>query len=267
MPWWWGIRMPHLHRVLVDKFMNQYYFFAENSPFLQHPLLTPERTAGEIDFILSQLNLSPAARVLDVGCGFGRHSLELARRGYFVVAIDPSAAMIAAAQKRAALANISVDFRPLKGESFTTPQPFDAALCLFTTLGQIFEGEENSALAAQAYNALKPGGKFVVEVPQKEATVQNLRPADKFGQGDRYTTVTRRFNAGDNTVTEIFTVISPEATKTYLLRYRLYSRPELTALLHQAGFSVIASYADYQGAPLSPASPTMLVISAKPERP
>ena len=76
-------------------------FFSPGSPYLDHPLLTPERTAAEIDFVLAQTALPPGARLLDVGCGPGRHSLELARRGYQVMGIDPSGAMIAAAKRTA----------------------------------------------------------------------------------------------------------------------------------------------------------------------
>lgn len=241
-------------------------FFTENSPYLQHPLLTVERTAKEVDFIISQLDLPPMARLLDVGCGFGRHSIALARRGYAVVGIDPSAAMIAAAQAGAELAGVSVDFRQVRGESFTTTQQFDAALCLFTTLGQVSASGENSGLVAQVYQALKSGGRFVVEVPQRETTVRNLKTFEKFGQGDRYTAVTRQFNPADNTITETFNVVSPMSTGQYLLRYRLYSLAELNSLLDQAGFSVVTTYADYEGTPPGPESPTMLVISVKPAR-
>lgn len=241
-------------------------FFTENSPYLQHPLLTAERTAKEVDFIISQLKLPSMARLLDVGCGFGRHSIELARRGYAVVGLDPAAAMIAAAQARADLAGVSVNFRQVRGESFTTSQQFDAALCLFTTLGQISESGENSGLVAKVHQALKPGGRFVVEVPQRETTVRNLKTFEKFGQGDRHTAVTRQFNPDDNTITETFNVVSPASTRQYLLCYRLYSLAELNSLLDQVGFSIVTTHADYEGTPLGPESPTMLVTSVKPAR-
>ena len=60
-------------------------FFEHGSPYLQHPLLTPERTAEEVDFILSILPVEPGDKFLDIGCGFGRHSLELALRGFSVL--------------------------------------------------------------------------------------------------------------------------------------------------------------------------------------
>ncbi|MCI0394551.1 MAG: class I SAM-dependent methyltransferase [Chloroflexi bacterium] len=238
-------------------------FFSEGSPFLHHPLLTPERTAAEVEFAMSCLALSPGARLLDVGCGFGRHSIELARRGYQVVGIDPSAAMIASARERAAAAGVAVHFVRAGGESFTAGRPFDAAICLFTTLGQITESGENSGLVANVFAALRPGARFLVEVPQREAAVAGLKAAEQFGQGERYTAVTRHFDPAGNSVTERFAVVSPEETRHYLLRYRLYTWPELANLLEAAGFTLLAGYGGYDGRPLASESPIMLALGGK----
>lgn len=243
--------------------VDQPNFFREGSPFLQHPLLTAARTAQEVDFVLSQLDLPPGARLLDVGCGFGRHTIELARRGYEVVGIDPAAAMIAAAQERASAAGVPATLRQERGETFTAEQPFDAALCLFTTLGQISETGENSELVARVYDALRSGGRFVVEVPQREPAVQALKTAEKLGEGERYTAVARQFHPASNTVSETFRVVSPQTTRTYLLRYRLFNEEELTALLTRAGFTIAKIYGGYSTDPLTPQSPTILVISTK----
>lgn len=243
--------------------MTRPNFFSQGSPFLNHPLLTAERTARELDFVLSQLGLSPGARILDVGCGAGRHSIELARRGYRVVGIDPAPAMIEAARARAGAAGISPDFRQVSGESFVAEREFDATLCLFTTLGQISDGGDNSRLVERVYDALRPGGTFVVEVPQRDPTVRNLKPTERFGGKERYTLVTRRFDPDRNSVTEVFQVVSPEETQRYVLRYRLFSRDELAGLLRGAGFLLLASYGDYEGAPLGPDSSVMLLIARK----
>lgn len=238
-------------------------FFEDGSPFLNHPLLTAERTAVETNFLESQLRLPAGARILDVGCGFGRHSIELAQRGYTVTGIDPAAAMIAAAQEQAAAAGVSVDFRQARGEEFTTGTPFDAAICLFTSLGQLGPDGDNSALVSRVVDALKPGGLFVVEVPQRDTAVAQLRPSDKFGDGDRYTAVTRQYNPNNQTITETFHLVTPENTRTYTLRYRLYDRTELENLLTQAGFTFHAAYSSYTGSPLTADSATMILIGGK----
>ncbi|MEW5985567.1 MAG: class I SAM-dependent methyltransferase [Chloroflexota bacterium] len=243
--------------------MNRPNFFRPGSPFLNHPLLTAERTAAEIDFVLAQLQLPAGARILDVGCGFGRHTIELARRGYQAVGIDPSAAMVAAAQARAAEAGVIATFQQVGGHDFVTDAHFDGALCLFTTLGQISETGDNSRLVEQVYAALRPGGRFIVEVPQRQWLAHHLRPADRFDGPVRHTLVTRHFEAADNTVTEIFDVVSPQDRQRFILRYRLYDRDELVALLEAAGFTALAVYGRYAADPLTADSPIMVVVAVK----
>jgi 2-polyprenyl-3-methyl-5-hydroxy-6-metoxy-1,4-benzoquinol methylase len=238
-------------------------FFGEGSPYLNHPLLTAERTARDVELILVQLELSPGARVLDVGCGPGRHTVELARRGYEVLGIDPSRAMIEAARARAAASDVAPDFRQVGGESFRAEREFDAAICLFTTLGQISEQGENSGLVPRVYDALCPGGYFVVETPQREWVVRHLERAERLGAGERYTDVTRQYDAKAKTVTEVFKVVSPQVTESYLLRYRLYSRTELSGLLEGAGFTIVASFGNYEGDPLGPDSAVMLLVGRR----
>jgi SAM-dependent methyltransferase len=163
-------------------------FFGDNSPFLSHPLLTPERAAAEVDFVVDKLNLGQGMRVLDVGCGFGRHSLELARRGCKVVGIDPSPAMIAAARQIAGgvFPDLPLEYRCQKGETFTADHPFEAAICLFTTLGQYSEEGENRGLVGRVYESLVKDGRFLVEVPQCDVAVANLKTAERFGGGENY---------------------------------------------------------------------------------
>ncbi len=243
--------------------MNKPNFFEAGSPFFVHPLLTDTRTESESEFLVSELALLPGARVLDVGCGFGRHSVALAKRGLSVTGIDPSGAMIAAAQARAAQAAVAVHFQQSRGDQFSTTEQFKAAICLFTTLGQIDQDGDNHALVPHVYKLLKPGGKFVVEVPQRNPTVQALIPSDKFGEGARYTLVQREYHPGEKTVTESFTKITPEYTRHYLLAYRLYSAPELRALLTDTGFTIAAVYEDYARTPLADDSASMLFVAEK----
>jgi SAM-dependent methyltransferase len=200
---------------------------------------------------------------LDVGCGPGRHSIELARRGYRVVGIDPSPAMIAAAEECAREAGVNPSFQLARGEDFTSPQKFDAAICLFTTLGQIGPGGENQRLVQQVAGALQPGGAFMVEIPQRAWVVANLKPSDRFGSGEDYTQVNRAYDPETQTVTEHFKVVSPQGSRQFVLRYRLYSHVELGTLLEEAGLDLVASYGDYGGHALDDESATMIALARK----
>ena len=241
--------------------MPQPNFFTAGSPYLNHPQLTPERTAQEIDFILSEIDIPACGHILDVGCGPGRHSIELAQRGYRVVGIDPSATMINAALSRASAAGVPPSFQQVAGEDFVSDTTFDVAICLFTTLGQIEDQEDNRQLVSQVAKYLKPEGFLVVEVPQRDWLAANLKPNDRFGADDHYTDIVRQLNIVGDTVTEVFTLVSPDDKQLYVLRYRLYSPAELRTLFEDAGLEIVAIFGGYDKSPLTPESPVMLAIA------
>lgn len=236
-------------------------FFNAHSPFLSHPLLTAERTAAEVEFLIDRLGLGAGDAVLDAGCGFGRHAVELARRGFSVTAVDPSEAMINSAKRLAAEAGAAVNFvtAPLEACRFETK--FDGAICLFTTLGQVSAAGENAALLDAILDALKPGGRLIVEVPQRETAVSVLRPSDKFGG----TQIKRSYDPASRRVTERFTVRDGDQTRRFLLQYRLYSAEELAELLLNAGFEIVAQFGGYDGVALRPSSPVMIFTVSKPQ--
>lgn len=209
-------------------------FFDDGSPYLGHPLLTPDRSRAEIDEI-ERLVGSVTGRILDIGCGFGRHSVELATRGADVTGIDPSRAMVEAARARASEAKQFADFICISAADFREVARYDLALCLFTTLGQLTQATTDDAphidLLRQAKQALRPGGKLVVEVPERARATEELVEQEQLGQ----TAVTRHFNTRTSIVTERFEV---ETGNVYVLRYRLFDKTELVDLLHDAGFEV-----------------------------
>lgn len=237
-------------------------FFSHGSPFLGHPLLTSERTQREIDFLVDALALPPNARVLDVGCGFGRHAIELGRLDYRALGIDPAEAMIEAARAQAEEAGVEVEFQQVAGEDFAGAGQFDAAICLFTTLGQVAADSlaDNRELLAAVANALKADGLFALELPQKQPTLDALKASDRFGSANNYTEVQRRYDAEADLVTEQFHVVTPSNAQTYSLRYRLFSHEDAANLLCAAGLRIAQRYAGYSRAELTENSPNMLLI-------
>ena len=210
-------------------------FFSEGSPYLGHPLLTPERTAAEIDEV-EKLVGSIGGRVLDIGCGFDRHSIELASRFADVTGIDPSEAMIAAARTRALEANQLVDFIRIAGQDLREVGRYDLAICLFTSFGQQQRNQRNDephqALLNQARKALKPGGKIVIEVPDKDRAVPALVETEQLGP----TKVIRSFDKRESAIIERF---RPFGDSTYRLIYRVFDKTELVDMVHGAGFKVL----------------------------
>lgn len=94
--------------------------------------------AGECDVLermFSELGAVPISRVLDLGCGTGRHAVELARRGYDVVGVDRATHMLERARKRASAAGVDVTFLPGDVTTLQLDRRVEAALFLFAVLG------------------------------------------------------------------------------------------------------------------------------------
>lgn len=238
-------------------------FFDHGSPYLNHPLLTDERTSLEIDFLLSQLKLATSASILDIGCGFGRHSCELLRRGFCVRGIDSSEAMVNAAAQRARLFNLPDVFQVIDAEKYESSSCFEAAICLFTTLGQVNNSADNRSLIMNIGRYLKPDGQIVIEVPQRDSFVSQLKENDLFEGENSYTKVVRNYDAHTHTVREHFEIGIDDKVSHYLLAYYLFSQVELEDLLDGAGFSHLRWYANYCGEPLQSQSPMMLVFGQR----
>jgi SAM-dependent methyltransferase len=104
-------------------------FFDAHAPIYEENVFT-KNTAREVEFLLEVLSLQPGDAILDVGCGTGRHSIELAKRGYAVTGVDLSSGMLARAAEAAMAAGVHVDWIHADATRFTIPKPHDCAICL-----------------------------------------------------------------------------------------------------------------------------------------
>lgn len=209
-------------------------FFSDGSPYLTHPLLSDERTAAEVDQLESLVG-SVSGRILDIGCGFGRHSIELAARRADVTGIDSSPAMIKAARQRATEAGQFVDFQCVAAADLSDVARYDLALCLFTTFGQLDrvsgDDEPHLELLRRTRRALRPGATLVVEVPDRDRAAAALVEDELLGS----THVTRCFDPVTGTIGERFEL---ESGEVFNLAYRVFTKTELVDLLHDGGFDV-----------------------------
>jgi len=119
-------------------------------------------TTGECDFIEAEIAFNKQCRILDIGCGTGRHSIELARWGYNVTGIDLSESQLARAREKAREQKVMVDLRKQDARNLSFSNEFDLALMICEGAFPLMETDEmNFAILAGAARALKPGGKFI----------------------------------------------------------------------------------------------------------
>lgn len=120
-------------------------------------------TVGEVDFIEREIDHNKNLRILDVGCGTGRHSIELASRGYSVTGIDLSESMINKAMEYTAKLGLNIDFRVSDARALTFKDEFDLVIMICEGAFPLMETDEmNYQILENISKALKSGGKLIL---------------------------------------------------------------------------------------------------------
>jgi SAM-dependent methyltransferase len=164
-------------------------------------------TEQEIDFLCERLQLKPGSRVLDIGCGPGRHALALARRGMHVAGVDHSDEFIALARTAATSENLDVEFRVADVRDLDEHDNFDAVICLCQGGFGLLGGPDDETLIAKFAVALRPGGRLALSAFHVAFAVRFLDPGDRFDPetGVHYERATLRDNDGTEQEFDLWT--------------------------------------------------------------
>jgi SAM-dependent methyltransferase len=144
-------------------------FFDDDYLRIYRAMISPELTAGEVDFLEAALALPAGGEVLDVACGYGRHAIGLARRGYRVTGVDFNPHYLEAAGRDATAAGAETAARWVMADMRALPfeRDFDGVYSYFTSFGY-FSDEENERVLAGVARALRPGGRFLLDVLNRD---------------------------------------------------------------------------------------------------
>ncbi|MEW6381498.1 MAG: methyltransferase domain-containing protein [bacterium] len=192
-----------------------------------------KNTVQEVDFLIDVLDLSPGDSVLDVGCGTGRHSVELARRGYSVTGIDLSSGMLAQAKDKARAAGVQVEWIHADAARFSLGNRFDAAICLcegsFGLLGSEDDAIEHPlAILRNIGRCLKPNAKTLFTVLNGFRMIRNHTEDD-----------VRKAIFDPLTLSSVSEVPPVEGVPALRVRERAFVPTELVLLFQLAGMNVL----------------------------
>jgi SAM-dependent methyltransferase len=207
-------------------------FFDCFAPQYMNEVFTGD-SVREVEFLLELLELPAGASILDIGCGTGRHAVELAKAGYPVTGLDISAGMLREAQAAADRAGVDLELVQADATSFDLGRGFDAAVCLcegsLGLLGNDDPYEHDAAVLGRAFAALRPGAPFVLTLLNGLRMIRDATP-EQVERG--------AFDPG--TLTEMFEMEVPaeEGPRSLPIRQRGYVPSELVLLGRGAGFVV-----------------------------
>ena len=216
----------------------------------------------EVTAIIDWLGITSEDKILDLCCGTGRHSIELARRGFSVVGIDLSDVLLSHAKK----ASGGLDIEYIQGDMRSLPfstGSFDVVLNLFTSFGYFVEDHENGQVLADIARMLKPNGQFLIDYLNREKVIESLVPLSERVEDGVYIREERMID-GDFVRKKI---IISEAGKErfYEERVKMYTREEIEALMDKVGLMGDLVRGDYDGHPYTVQSPRMILSGRKKE--
>jgi SAM-dependent methyltransferase len=234
---------------------DEYLYFYEDT-------LREEDTPAQVTFLERELALAPGARILDIGCGHGRHANELARRGYDVLGVDLVLGFLEKARDAARRDGLAARYALGDVRGLGEVASFDHAICLFDAFG-FLDDEGNEAQLAAVAAALRPGGALLLDVRNRDWIVRNILPVTVLDKGDDLMIDRHVFDTQRGRLVDRRTYVRDGRARTVTFSIRLYALTELTVLLRAAGLAVERAFGGWDGAPLSLSRNRMLLVARK----
>jgi len=228
-----------------------------------------ENTPKQVDFIIETLGLSGNERILDLACGYGRHALEFARRGYPVVGVDITEAYISDASKTAREQNLGAEFILADIRDIAFNDEFDVVLNLADgAVGYLENDEENLKIFDVISTALKSGGKHFMDICNADYAERNF-PMRSWEAGEKalslslfeWDSESRRMLFGGCDIEYGVPAAKPEIP--YGDPTRLYSESELAEIFGRRGMRIVKTFSDYNGTAASARHLQLMVFSEK----
>jgi len=247
--------------------MTEWYddesFWIELYPFM-FPEERIEAAGEEIDKVIALVDFQ-GSHILDLCCGPGRHSIELAKRGYTVTGVDRTPFLLNKARERAANEGVDVEWVEEDMRQFARPDTYDLVLSMFTSFGYFDSKAEDELVLGNMFRNLKAGGSVILEMMGKERLAKIFQPTISQVAADGSILVERHEIIDEWTrVRNEWIIIKGREAKTFRFHHTIYSGWELRGLLERAGFADVRIYGGLDGEDYGVDARRLIAIGRRP---
>jgi ubiquinone/menaquinone biosynthesis C-methylase UbiE len=238
-------------------------FFPSFRPIFD--ILPKKESSAEAGYIIEKLGLKPGRRFLDCPCGIGRISIPLARRGVRVTGVDITKSYLEelseiSKRQKLKIELVHADMRSIKFRSH-----FDGAGNIGTSLGYFKKDSDNQLVLGRFFRALKPGGKFMLQITNRDWIIKNFTNVGLQEVGGLRVIQKRRFDYAHSAIIADWTFLEKGRERTFTVKLRLYSYHELISMMHRAGFVDIQGFGSVKDDPIDFNHRSMFIIGTKPK--
>ncbi len=223
-----------------------------------------EEALYALDLIEKATEIEKDSPILDLACGAGRHSINLAKRGYTnITAIDLSPTLIREAKKTADAEGVKINFEQQDMRLFEGK--YELIMNLFTSFGYFEQDEENEGVILRAGKSLKSGGYFILDFFNSGMICGNINPHDErfLPSGER---VEQFRKIKNGRIEKKILIHSGNATSEFHESVRLFEFQDFEKMFANAGIAIKEKFGDYFGKPFeSGSSPRLILVGKKDE--
>lgn len=244
---------------MIKDFDFDEVFEADDYLYFYQEILTKEVTKKEISFLTNELNIKKGMRILDLACGYGRHSNILSEIGCNVVGIDNNNDFIniANSNNKFGVNYIKDDMRNIKYEN-----EFDIVLLLFSAFGY-FDDSDNLKVLDNISKSMKKGGLFCFDTFNRDNVFKNFLPFIVIEKENNLMIDRNNFDINTARLYNRRIVIRNNIRKDKNFFIRLYSFTEIKEILEKLGLSIIKTYSNWESKSFNINSQRMIIIASK----
>jgi len=225
---------------------------------------TEKSAASEVDAILRMLNITRPSRILDLCCGFGRHSIILAKKGHQVTGLDLSEKFLQKARDKADMLNLRLELEQRDMRDIQHMNEFDAVINLFTAFG-FFDSEADDLMVLQGISrALKPDGQFLIDTINRDNVIYSRQTQTWTIENGLVVLEERFFDFFKSRLEIAHHLVENSGVKRKLeSSFRLYTLREMLDMFSRAGLTLTDVYGDFDGSHYNANSPRMILVARR----
>jgi ubiquinone/menaquinone biosynthesis C-methylase UbiE len=226
-------------------------------------ILPAKLSNAEAHYLIRKLGLTSGKKFLDCPCGIGRISIPLAKKGIKLTGVDITQIYLDELSQKAARMGLKINLVHCDMRRIDFNSEFDGAGNLWTSFGYFSKESDNLLVLKKIYRALKPGGKFMLHVINRDWVVRNFRANDWFEVRGVKVFEQRRLILESSVSDSIWHYLKDGKETICRLGIRMYSYHEILEMMRRAGFVDIEGFGSMKDEPVSWDHRMMFIIGTK----
>lgn len=225
--------------------------------------VSDEQTQHEADFIQRMLGVAPPAAILDVPCGLGRLSINLATRGFTITGVDISSQSLDEASNGAGKRGLNISWHNREMRDLPWPVTFDGAFCFGNSFGYL-DDQGNTRFLEAVNRVMKPGARFILDASSvAENVLPRIRDHTEMPVGDILFIEDNHYDHELGRLDTEYTFVRGDKTEKRFGSHRIYNYREIRTLLTDAGFGEIQAFGSTSGEPFKFGQQGLYFVSIK----